>query len=388
MPQANAPPAVARNFSLLIKPVSETCNIDCKYCFYHHRPDDPYKDVTGGKLMSEEVLREMMRQYFALPVQPAIYCWQGGEPLVAGHEFFERVFEFEAAMGGRGRVVSNAVQTNGLLMDDRFAEMFAKYKVLVGISIDGPASVHDKYRVDYQDKGTHAAAVRAVEIARRHGVEFNALCVVTPATAPKAAEIYGWFVENDFKHVQFIPNVEHEHDSGAVGPYTVAARQYGKFVCEIFDLWYGDGNPTVCVRLFDNVMEGLLGRRPSSCAMSTSCADYIVVEYNGDVYPCDFLVNRDWFLGNILETPMGEILQSKRWREFLEIKPQLPRPCKKCDYLSICRGGCPYDRWMAGGFLRPPHLCEAYKTFYSHAVPRLRKLIKRLRLDQPRKADR
>jgi len=382
MARSNLQPTVARNFSLLIKPVSETCNLDCAYCFYHHRPDDPYKDVTGRKLMSDEGLRDVMRQYCALPVQPAIYCWQGGEPLVAGHEFFERVFEYEAALGGHGRVVSNAVQTNGVLLDDRFAEMFARFKVLVGLSVDGPASVHDKYRVDYQGKGTHAAAMRAAETMRRHAVEFNALSVVTPAAADRAKEIYEWFVRNGFRHLQFIPNVEHEHDTGEIRPLSVSAKQYGRFLCEIFDLWYGDGNPTVCVRLFDNVMEGLLGRRPTSCAMSTNCADYIVVEYNGDVYPCDFLVNKDWFLGNLMETPLPAILRSKRWLEFLEIKPRLPRPCRKCKYLAVCRGGCPYDRWMAGNFLRPPHLCEAYKNFYDHAVPRLRKLLKRLKLDQ------
>jgi len=388
MPSDSAPFKPSNNFSLLIKPVSETCNINCKYCFYHNRPDDPYRDVSGKKLMSDEVLREMMTQYFALPVQPAIYCWQGGEPLVAGHEFFERVFKYESELGGRGRIVSNALQTNGVLMDDEFAAMLANYKVLVGLSIDGPPDLHNKYRVGYDGEGTHADAVKAAEIMRRHGVEFNALAVITPGTAPRTREIYEWFVDNGFQHMQFIPNVEHEHDTGKIQPYTVVAKQYGKFLCEIFDLWYGDGNPTACVRLFENVMEGLLGRKPGSCAMSATCADYIVVEYNGDIYPCDFLVNSDWLLGNIMETPLTEILQTKRWRDFLELKPDLPRPCRKCKYLSICQGGCPYDRWMAGSFLRPPHLCEAYKTFYDHDVPRLKKLIKKLGLDRPRGAGR
>jgi len=377
MPDLKKPSS--RQIVLLIKPASALCNIRCRYCFYCDRPDDLYRDRTERRVMSKEVLREMVRQYLALPVQPAAFCWQGGEPLVAGREFFQQAFEYEAAFGGSGRIVANPVQTNGTLLDEPFARLFAKYKVLIGLSIDGPAEIHDRYRVDAGGNGTHAKAMRAASLLREHSVEFNALAVVTPIGVTRARELYEWYIANDIRFVQFIPNVEHDHATGKITSLSVTAKQYGRFLCELFDLWYTpEGRPPISIRFFENVMEALLGRNPSSCTMAQDCGEYVVVEYNGDIYPCDFLVRSEWRLGNIMETPLPEILSGQRWREFLEIKPRHPRKCRKCPYNFICLGGCPYERLMGGSFDRPPHLCEAYKMFFDHALTRLKKLLCRI----------
>ena len=364
--------------SLLIKAASASCNLACRYCFYRDRADDPYKGVTGRKVMSDEVLTELVRQFLAMPNRVSNFCWQGGEPLMAGYEFYERAFELEASLGSPGQRVANAVQTNGVLIDERIAKLFAKYHVFVGLSLDGPASLHDLQRVDSRGNGSHEKVMAATRILGAHEVMYNILSVVTPACVGRVREIYEFMLANGFNYLQFIPNIEIDRDTGKLTPNSITRRAYGRFLCELFDVWYADGRPAASIRFFDNCMEALAGHVPQSCAMQQSCADYVVVEYTGDVFPCDFIVRPDWLLGNIMERPLPEILRGERWREFLAIKPNLPRPCLKCEFQSICRGGCPYDRLMSGDFRRPPLLCAGYKMFFEHAVPRLRKVLKRL----------
>jgi len=357
--------------SLLIKPVSARCNLRCRYCFYRDRPRDPYQSQGSGRIMSDEVLTALVGQFLGMPNAISNFCWQGGEPLLAGHDFFERVFERENALGKGGQRVANAIQTNGTLIDDRFAELFARYRVFIGLSLDGPEKLHDLNRVDAEGRGTHRLVMEAAKLLERHGVEFNILSVVTAVGAGRAAEIYSFLLSQGFHYLQFIPDIERGNAEGGPAPHSVSARAFGAFLCDLFDAWHENGRPRASIRFFDNVMEALQGHPPGACSLQKTCADYVVVEYTGDVYPCDFLVESDWLLGNIMEKPLGEILRAPRWEEFLKIKPNLPRACRRCEYRLLCRGGCPYDRLMAGSLSRPPLLCEGYRMFFDHAAEKL-----------------
>jgi len=361
--------------SVLIKPAGPDCNMACAYCFY--REKEALFPGTPAHRMSVAVLEETMRQLFAQPVPAVSIGWQGGEPTLMGLDFFRTAVEFQMRFG-RGKRAGNGLQTNGLLLDKDWADFLKTYQFLVGLSLDGPEHIHDHYRRLSGGQATWAKTVEAARILLDAGVAVNALTVVNDHSVRFPGEIYGFHKSLGLNHMQFIPCVETDpEDPGRAAPFSVSAEAFGEFLCAIFDLWLSDfenGEPTTFIRWFDSLFFRYVDREPPECDLLDECGTYLVVEHNGDVYACDFFVEERWKLGNVMSGKLIHMLNSAKQTEFGRLKAALPDPCRTCEWLWACRGGCTKDR------LRDPrdrglsHLCAGYKIFFAHADPRLRAL--------------
>jgi uncharacterized protein len=367
--------AAPRITSLLVKPASAVCNLDCAYCFYLDREADPYKALPARR-MTLETLERLVDAYLFYSYPESMFAFQGGEPTLAGLPFFEKLIEFEQRYG-RGGSVGNAIQTNGILLDKDWCALFRAYDWLVGISLDGPEEAHDRYRLNRAGHGTWKRVMESVELLKREAVEFNVLCVVSQANVGQPKELYRFFRKLGIDNLQFIPLAEFD-EHGEPRPYTVLPGQYGRFLCELFDAWWPDRRK-VRVRFFDNVAEALAGQKPGSCTLHRTCDSYAVVEYNGDVYPCDFFVESSWKLGNIMLDSWPEIARRGRRYGFAANKT-LERPeCRACEYESICHGGCPKLRHgPRGRFEDLDYFCEAYKMIFARSVGPLRAEVQKL----------
>lgn len=371
-----SPEAVPPISSLLIKPASALCNLACSYCFYVERDSDPYKS-QGVRTMDRETLAALVRNYLEYCPGQAVFAWQGGEPTIAGRDFFEEACRLQQRYGASGQLVSNSLQTNATLLDERWCEIFARYKFLVGVSLDGPQEVHDAYRLRRGGQGSWRRVMDSVDLLQRNGIELNVLCVVSQVNVGKAKELYRFFRGLGVEFIQYIPIAEFE-PSGAPRPWSVSAQEYGRFLAETFRLWWPNRRH-VRIRFFDNLAEALAGLSPGSCSLQGSCDSYCVVEHNGDVYPCDFFVRGEWKLGNVKETPFEEIARRSRRFEFASRKSLPHGECEGCEYVSICRRGCPKLReGRLGRFEDLDYFCGAYKMAFRVAVPKLRKEVERL----------
>jgi uncharacterized protein len=350
-------------FSLLIKPASADCNLHCDYCFYlDHKELYP---ETKRHRMSDEVLNAMIRSYMRTEQPTYSFGWQGGEPTLMGQEFFERVTDLQKEHGRRGAVVANGLQTNATLITEELASHLAKYRFLLGVSLDGPQSIHDLYRTSVDGRGSYDSVLEGIGHLRRHKVEYNILVLVSSANVTQSAEIYRYLVDKGEYFHQYIPCVEFD-EKGEPLPYTISGKQWGEFLHGIFKEWKKNDIQRVSIRHFDAILNLLVHGRPNVCFMERNCCQYFVVEYNGDVYPCDFFVQRDLKLGNVLENSWDELLSSDLYREFGARKSSWNAECKNCSFLKLCFGDCQKHR--NGIPDRLSHLCEGWKVFYERTL--------------------
>lgn len=358
---------------LLVKPAGPDCNLDCAYCFYLDR-SGRFPGAHPHR-MSDAVLEEMIRQAFSGRERQVAFVWQGGEPTLMGLPFFQRVVDLQRKHGN-GKAVSNSLQTNGLLLDDAWAAFLKEYQFLVGLSIDGPQHVHDHYRIAKGGQGSWAGAVKAARLLLRHGVEVNALAVVTDHTARYPNEIYAFLKDLGLPFMQFIPCVETDPaDPSHAATYSVSPEAYGRFLIRLFDLWqadFVDGEPSTSIRYFDSVFHTYVGLDAPDCTLMKQCGVYAVVEHNGDVYACDFFVEPEWKLGNVMTHQLAGMLNSPRQDAFGALKADVPAVCTTCPWLRSCRGGCTKDRIRDPRDQGVSHFCESYKMFFAHADTRLR----------------
>jgi uncharacterized protein len=363
--------------SLLIKPASAACNLNCKYCFYLDRDSDPYK-AQQSRIMTEETLEHLVDTFLFYSYPNSVFAFQGGEPTLAGIGFYRKLIQLQKQRGRNGQNVSNSLQTNGMLIDGEWCALFREYNWLIGLSLDGPEEVHDTYRRNKAGHPTWKRVMQSVETMQKQKVDFNVLCVVSRANVEKPRELYQFFKKLGIDNIQYIPLSEFDSE-GNLLPFTITAREYGNFLCETFDLWWPDRRK-IRIRSFDNIAEGLAGQRPGTCTMHETCDSYAVVEYNGDVYPCDFFVEEEWRLGNIMVDSWSEIARKQKRYKFAANKT-LPRAeCAACQYEALCHGGCPKSRrGPYGKFEDLDYFCESYKMVFDKTVAPLgddvRKLI-------------
>jgi len=357
-----------RPFSLLVKPASADCNLRCEYCFYLEK-SALYPDVKRHR-MSGEVLEQMIRTYMATEQPCYAIGWQGGEPTLMGVDFFRKVTELQQRHGRPGASVSNGLQTNTTLIDDEFAEHLGKYNFLCGCSLDGPPEIHDRFRKTAAGKPTHADVLRGIETLKRHSVEFNILVLVSQANVKRAREVYRYLTDLDFLHQQYIPCVEFD-ESGKLQPFAITGGEWGDFMCELFDEWYREDTLRVSVRHFDSVLVKLVDGQANVCCMGTDCRQYLMVEHNGDIYPCDFFAEPELRLGNIMEMSWQEALDSETYRKFGLQKSHWNSACDTCQWLEVCKGDCIKHRTHGGhGPENLSWLCAGWKKFFAHTWQR------------------
>lgn len=372
-------PTLRRPFSLLVKPTSADCNLRCTYCFYLEKA--ALYPQPGNHRMTDEVLERMVATYMGTPQPVYSFGWQGGEPTLMGTAFFRRAVELQKRYGGPGARVANGLQTNATMITHDLASLLAEYRFLVGVSLDGPAEVHDVYRKNMAGGGSHARVMRGIELLQDHGVDFNILVLVNRGNVNRATEVYEYLVEHGFLYQQYIPCVEYDAD-GRLLPFAISGEEWGHFMTEVFDRWYPSDTRRVSIRHFDSVLELLVHRRYNVCAMSGACDHYFVVEHNGDVYPCDFFVRSDTQIGSIMTSGADPSIwaafqNSPRYRAFAARKSNWNARCSSCPYLPYCSGDCPKHRYHHGDDPRQLSLlCPGWRIFYDATLDRLKDLAR------------
>jgi uncharacterized protein len=410
---ATAAEPTSNAFHVMTKPIGPICNLDCKYCFYLEK-EKLYPDKSNWR-MSDDVLERYVQQYIASQDIPEItFAWQGGEPTLMGLHFFERVVGLQQKYSG-GKRIKNALQTNGTLLDDAWCGFFKEHDFLIGLSIDGPRNLHDKYRVDKQGRPTFDLVMRGMGLLKKHQVQFNNLVVVNRMNQGHPLEVYNFLKKHGSGFMQFIPLVERVGASGApldfaeppilsrgengislpiipsggkadVTAWSVQPLAYGEFLCAIFDEWVRKDVGRIFVQIFD-VQLGIWSGMPSSlCVFGETCGNAVAMEHNGDLYSCDHYVYPRHRLGNVMEMGMREMLDSPQQRGFgTDKRDTLPKFCRECDVKFACQGECPKHR-----FIKTPdgedglnYLCAGYKKFFNHIDPYMQAMASLLQRGQP-----
>ncbi|MGI5818431.1 MAG: anaerobic sulfatase maturase [Armatimonadota bacterium] len=366
--------------TVLIKPAGPDCNLACRYCFYSGKNEELFSDSPGHR-MSDETLRELIRKYMNYHERIVPFAWQGGEPTLMGLDFFKRAVEYQQLYGRSGQQVSNSLQTNAVLLDDpAWARFLHEYHFLVGASIDGPPEVHDAFRRDHGGAGSHARVLAALENLLAHEVEVNVLAMVQPENVHRPAETYEYLLGLGVDFLQFIPLAERNAAGAGLADFSIAPADYGRFLCEIFDLWAAEQPRQAYVRMFDDALAVVMGHDHPTCMFGPDCGPYFVVEHNGDIYACDFFVEERWKYGNIHDTRLHHIPRLELYRTFRARKTAGlgETACGRCEWFRMCHGGCPKYRVMLGDAAQPTYFCEAYRMFFEHADDTLQAIAQRL----------
>ncbi|MBJ7354468.1 MAG: anaerobic sulfatase maturase [Thermoleophilaceae bacterium] len=387
-------------FHLLAKPTGAVCNLDCDYCFFLSKemlyPDSDFR-------MSETVLGAYVTQLIeAHAGQPEVQiAWQGGEPTLMGLEFFEHAVALAERAAEPGQTLVHTIQTNGTKIDAAWAEFFKRKDFLVGVSIDGPQAIHDAYRVTKGGRGSFEQVMRGLDHLREHGAEWNALCTIHAKNADRGREVYAFLRDEcGARFMQFIPIVERvagadlDDDGGvpwsswrdrplyrqegtAVTSRSVTGEQYGRFLIDVFEDWVRRDIGEVFVQMFDVALANWVGAPPSLCVHAETCGRALALEHTGDLYSCDHFVDPENRLGNILELPMAQLVETEQQKRFGAAKrDSLPVQCLECDVLFACHGGCPKDRFIetASGDPGLNYLCDGYLAFFRHIDHPMRRM--------------
>lgn len=367
----------------MTKPTGSICNLDCTYCFYLEK-EKLYPSNKNWK-MSERVLESYIKQYINVQQTNEItFAWQGGEPTLLGVDYFKRIIELQKKYAN-GKLIYNTFQTNGVLLNDEWGKFFADNNFLVGLSIDGPEDIHNKYRVYKGGQNSFNKVMKGLELLKKHNVEFNTLTCVQRDNSYKPLEVYNFLKEIGSGFMQFIPIVERtavdkkENELSLISPnihkeaflteWSVESLQYGKFLSEIFNEWVQNDVGNYFVQIFDISLESWMGYQQSLCVFKETCGNAMAMEHNGDIYSCDHYVYEENKLGNIISHLLKEMVDSGQQMKFgLDKKMKLPNYCKKCEYLFACNGECPKHRFNSTpeGEEGLNYLCEGYKYFFNY----------------------
>lgn len=369
-------------FNLMIKPVGSGCNLACRYCYYLDKAE-----VTGlpAHRMTEEMLEAILsRALSEIDSEEFVFNWHGGEPLLAGKDFYRKVLSLQKRFGN-GRIIKNTIQTNAVLLDREWCDIFSEGAFLVGVSIDGPSSVHDRYRQDRGGRPCLKNVLHGISLLRQNAVPFNTLTAVSKASSGHGKEVYRFLKSIGSRFLQLNPVLEYRLGGRIVPPgtegaslasFSISAEEFGNFACDIFDEWIREDVGIIYVNLIEDTFASWCGFPPGTCTKSETCGS-AVVEHNGDVFACDHFVYSEYRIGNILEESLRTILFGRRAVDFsLRKRDSLPGTCHDCPWLFACQGECPQHRLTGEENL----LCKGYRMFFSHAAPymdRMRELLKR-----------
>lgn len=359
---------IANDFQIFAKPVGYRCNLNCSYCYYLGKKDvfdDP------APQMNDDLLERYIRGHMeACPGSTVRFSWHGGEPALLGIDRFRHIVELQKKVCPPGKEVANGIQTNGTLLTEEWGRFLAASGFSAGISLDGPAEIHDIYRRDRQGRGTHEAAMRGFRILADHRIPTDVLCVVNAHNVLFPLQVYRFFKSIGARHLSFLPLVEPL--ASGVSDRSVGPEEFGAFLCTIFEEWRAGDIGAVKVQIFEEAARTAFGQEHSLCLFRPTCGDIPVVEYNGEVFACDHYVEPAYRVGNIAERPLAEILGSPELVRFGQAKrTMLPESCRSCEVLSMCNGECPKNRFVPGEHEgeKLNYLCPGYRLFFNHCRP-------------------
>lgn len=389
-PAALTPGAAPAAFHVMLKPRGAICNLDCTYCYFLSKEKlYPQSDFR----MPLALLEDYTRQYIeAQRVSEITFAWQGGEPTLMGLDYFKQAVAYQQKYRKPGMRIQNALQTNGTLLDAEWCAFFHAHDFLIGLSMDGPPALHDKYRVDKGGAPTHAKVLAAARLLQAHHVEFNILATVHAGNARQPLEVYRYLRDEvGARFMQFIPIVERDNETGyqegtGVTPRSVTARQYGDFLIALFEEWVRRDVGRVFVQIFDVALAAWSGRRPGLCIFEETCGSALALEHNGDLFSCDHYVEPDYYLGNLADIPLADMVGSARQSRFgQDKKDTLPQYCLDCEVRFVCNGGCPKNRFVPtpDGESGLNYLCAGYRAFFNHVRRPMEMMVDLLRQRRP-----
>ena len=364
-----------KTVSFLIKPASSLCNLRCRYCFYADEAKNRAQASMG--LMQENTTELLIREAYSV-VDPrgfVSFAFQGGEPTLAGLEFFRYFTARARELKPSGVSISFSIQTNGILLDEEWARFFLEENFLVGISLDGFSDLHNLYRTDAEGKSTWNRIIKNAALLQKMGVRVNALCVVTAQCARSPQKVYQTLKKLGFEYMQFIACLDPIGEGRGSRQWSLKPEAYGQFLCRLFDLWYRDwetGNYH-SIRLFDDYIHLLLGDGGSTCATCGQCGGYFVMEADGSLYPCDFFTLDEWRIGKLGEESLSVIAESEIFRRFLSQSAQKPVECTACLWRGLCNGGCPNDRINDEKGVHN-YYCDAFRMLFEHSGERMQRI--------------
>lgn len=361
--------------TILIKPASSACNLACSYCFY--------KDVAAHRnnafegMLSMDLMEKVIASGMEYAEHSCTFAFQGGEPTLAGLDFYRNVLELQQRYQKPGVEILNTIQTNGTLIDEHWAQFLAENHFLVGLSLDGPAEIHNLNRTDLQQKGSFNTVMRAVCLFRKYQTEFNILCVLIRRNARAVEKVFRFYQKEDFRWLQFIPCLDPFDIPEKNMAYSLSADDYAFFLIKIFDLWFAEykkGN-YISIRHLDNWLSIMLGNPPEACSMIGHCSPQFVVEGDGSVYPCDFFVLDQWNLGTVGSRSFAEIVSSQTAKDFISTSMVIPLSCKECRWYPLCRNGCRRERDENGKNI----YCKAVREFFDARFGQMQQAVQMLR---------
>ena len=361
--------------TIMVKPASSDCNMRCRYCFYSDVASR--RECASMGHMDDSTLERLVRRTMRYGDGQASFCFQGGEPSLAGLAFFQKLVRYQKMYNGKGLRVSNAVQTNGYALSDAMIDFFVQEGFLIGVSFDGTPEIHDRLRVDAAGRGTSGRVLDAIKRLEAKGADFNVLCVVSRYVAEQPEEVFR-FLE-PFGYIQYIACMDDL--DGSPRDFSLTAEDYGKFLKKSFDLYYESWKKGrfVSIRNFDNYLAILAGGQPESCGMSGSCSRYFLAEADGGVYPCDFYVLDQWRMGNVNDSSFFALAQSPVAEKFVEESRYVSGECRSCRWHFLCRGGCKRDREpFVDGRPGSNKWCAAFRELFVYAYPRMREMAEEL----------
>ena len=386
-------------FNVMLKPAGPSCNLNCTYCYYLEK-SRLYPHSANLK-MSDKILENFTRQFIEAHQVPVVtFTWQGGEPSLMGLDFFRKALAYQKQYAGEKKI-ENSFQTNGTRLNDDWCKFFHDNNFLVGISIDGDEHVHDHYRKTFTGNPSFKRVMKGIDLLHKHSVEFNTLSVVNDYSSKFASETYRFLKKTGSGFLQFLPAVERISDDAGeklrlVAPsYTMGARvtewsvrptDFGKFLITIFDEWVRTDVARYYVQIFDTTLANYAGENPGLCVFNDTCGDALVMEHNGDLFSCDHFVYPEYFLGNITQKPLVDLVKSQEQFDFgINKRNSLPRYCLRCDVRFACHGECPKHRIIMSPDGEPGlnYLCEGYKMFFHHVKPYMEFMLKELQNKRP-----
>lgn len=380
----------ARPLYVMTKPAGAHCNLACDYCYYMEKQklyQNGEKHVMSDQL-TEVFVREYIQSQFGREVN---FTWHGGEPMIRPLSYYKKVVRWQRQYA-EGKTILNCLQTNGTLLTPEWCRFLHDEGWLVGISIDGPQNMHDAYRMKRNGAPTWEKVMQGIEMLDRYDVEWNAMAVVNDITAARPLEFYRFFRDElECRYLQFTPVVEriHRHQDGrhlahvmdgeeyAVAPFSVTPEAWGEFLCTMFDEWYRNDVGEMFVQTFEATLANWAGVTPGVCSLSDWCGHAAVMEHNGDIYCCDHFVFPEYYLGNIRNRGILDMLNSEKQMAFADMKTKgLPAQCHKCQWQFACHGECPRNRFVKTKDGEPGlnYLCEGYRRYFEHVAPYMEEL--------------
>ena len=366
-----------KDLNILIKPASSACNLQCGYCFY--KDEIQYREMENYGIMKQEVMEALIENAYASAERSCLFGFQGGEPAMAGLEWFRSFVSMSEEKRKPGVSVTYTIQTNGTLLTEEWMDFLKEKNFLVGLSLDGTREIHDRNRIDRMGGGTFQKVLEAGKEMLHRGIQVNLLTVLTRQAARKIRTIYEFYKKEGFYYQQYIPCLDPLEELPGRRPYSLRPKDYEYALKELFDLWFQDllKGRSVSIRQFENWMMVLSGGMPEACSMYGRCSMQNVVEANGDIYPCDFYVLDEYRMGNVMTDTFEDLGRKARDSQeapfFREAQLRDDR-CPTCRFYPLCRGGCRRDL-LAEGESRRNYYCEAYRAFFEYSIERMEWLL-------------